>query len=120
MKNRLIRSNYLPYNIYFHGTFMPPPESGCGLIYYQNRIYKVFLSARHAVCLDTSLGHNAMYFTCIHCTYSGYANIQRVKGTYYYVWGIATLGIGMCFKSSMDTYHFCPQCNVCLGYAKVM
>lgn len=120
MNNSSIHYNYLPYNIYFHGSFMPPPEAGRGLIYHQDRIHKVYLSANHAVFLGATFGHKAMYFTCIHCTYSGYANIQRIKGTFYYLFGVATFGLGMCFNSSMDTYHFCPQCNVCLGYAKIL
>ena len=111
--------NYYPYNIYFFNMILPVPRKGIGYLYYRGTIKEVSL-LDPPVFLGATVGHSSIYFNCNYCDYVGMTNIKRIKGFTYYLFGITTLGLGLCFTLGTDTEHYCPQCDTHLAYAKLM
>ena len=114
---------YYSYNIYFNGQVMVPPDKGFGyVITKNNEVYEIALSTKkdQPSFLGVTCGRKPIYINCNHCEYIGYSNIEHRKGISYIVFGMLTFGIGFCSKMATDTYHHCPTCSNCIGYATFM
>lgn len=112
---------YIHYNIYFDDLIMPAPPKGIGLFVHKNKLEEIILPKNYEqpIFLGATKGHTTMYINCNNCDYVGISNKRREYGFTYYLFGIATLGIGFCTRLGRDTHHYCPSCLSYLAYSKL-